>query len=76
VKLTVVLRNLSKDSKKTFKKLLNSSACEENSIKCSEDFSLAATLGEPVQIRQWQIAGLPKDQVMFCLTQNLSNIIT
>jgi len=24
---------------------------------------LAATLGEPVQIRQWQIAGLPKDQV-------------
>ena len=38
-------------------------ACEENSIKCSEDFSLAATLGEPVQIRQWQIAGLPKDQV-------------
>ena len=39
------------------------SACEQNSIKCSEDFSLAATLGEPVQIRQWQIAGLPKDQV-------------
>ena len=33
------------------------------SIKCSDDFSLAATLGEAVQIRQWQIAGLPKDQV-------------
>ena len=35
----------------------------QNTIKCSEDFSLAATLGEAVQIRQWQIAGLPKDQV-------------
>ena len=39
-------------------------ACDANSINCSEDFSLAATLGEPVQIRQWQIAGLPKDQVI------------
>ncbi len=39
----------------------------QNTIKCSEDFSLAATLGEAVQIRQWQIAGLPKDQVSLAI---------
>ena len=33
----------------------------EASIKCSEDFSLTSTLGDAVEIRQWQIAGLPKD---------------
>ena len=30
-------------------------------IRCSEDFSVSATLGDPVEIRQWQISGLPKD---------------
>jgi len=37
-------------------------SCRNNGIQCSDDFTLANTLGEPVQIRQWQIAGLPKDQ--------------
>ena len=36
--------------------------CLKNKIKCSDDFSLMSTLGDPVRIRQWQIAGLPKDQ--------------
>eukprot|EP00112_Aurelia_sp_Birch-Aquarium-sp1_P020988 Seg5537.1 transcript_id=Seg5537.1/GoldUCD/mRNA.D3Y31 product="Dynein heavy chain 3 axonemal" protein_id=Seg5537.1/GoldUCD/D3Y31 len=30
-------------------------------IPCSESFSLNSTLGEPVKIREWQIAGLPVD---------------
>ena len=30
-------------------------------IPCSEVFSLSATLGEPVKIRAWNIAGLPVD---------------
>ena len=30
-------------------------------IPCSELFSLNSTLGEPVKIREWQIAGLPVD---------------
>ena len=38
------------------------SACNQHRIKCSEDFSLMSTQGDPVRIRQWQIAGLPKDQ--------------
>ena len=36
--------------------------CSKYKIKCSSDFSLMGTLGDPVKIRQWQIAGLPKDQ--------------
>ena len=35
--------------------------CAEKKIPCSEAFSLTATLGEPVAIRDWQIAGLPVD---------------
>jgi hypothetical protein len=35
--------------------------CESKSIPCSGVFSLSATLGEPVKIRAWQIAGLPID---------------
>ena len=35
--------------------------CNKEDIKCSEHFSLTSTLGDPVEIRQWQIAGLPKD---------------
>ena len=35
--------------------------CVTRSIPCSADFSLNTTLGEPVQIRAWNIAGLPVD---------------
>lgn len=35
--------------------------CKEKEIPCSNDFSLSNTLGEPVKIRAWQIAGLPID---------------
>ncbi|XP_050432703.1 dynein axonemal heavy chain 7-like isoform X2 [Adelges cooleyi] len=32
-----------------------------NSLVCSEDFQLSAVLGRPVDIRSWNIAGLPTD---------------
>ncbi|XP_041433138.1 dynein heavy chain 7, axonemal isoform X2 [Xenopus laevis] len=35
--------------------------CKSKNIPCSEDFSLANSLGEPVKIRAWNIAGLPSD---------------
>lgn len=35
--------------------------CHELSIPCSETFSLSRTLGDPVKIRAWNIAGLPTD---------------
>jgi dynein heavy chain len=35
--------------------------CKKKKFPCSEAFSLSATLGEPVKIRQWQIFGLPVD---------------
>lgn len=35
--------------------------CKDKDIPCSAQFSLAATLGEPVKIRDWNIAGLPVD---------------
>uniref|UniRef100_A0A8C3QWZ8 Dynein axonemal heavy chain 3 n=1 Tax=Cyanoderma ruficeps TaxID=181631 RepID=A0A8C3QWZ8_9PASS len=35
--------------------------CIEKNIPCSSDFSLSNTLGDPVKIRAWQIAGLPVD---------------
>eukprot|EP00117_Sycon_ciliatum_P023820 scpid1450/ scgid20157/ Dynein heavy chain 3, axonemal; Axonemal beta dynein heavy chain 3; Ciliary dynein heavy chain 3 len=35
--------------------------CRIKKIPCSEQFSLNATLGDPVKIRAWQIAGLPVD---------------
>ncbi|XP_067686354.1 dynein axonemal heavy chain 7-like [Haliotis asinina] len=34
---------------------------KEIGIPCSDDFSLIHTLGEPVKIRAWNIAGLPTD---------------
>ncbi|XP_054711131.1 dynein axonemal heavy chain 3-like [Uloborus diversus] len=37
------------------------SLCKESGIPCSDDFSVIETLGEPVLIREWQIAGLPVD---------------
>lgn len=36
-------------------------AARQNSIKCSEKYSLASVLGNPVLIRQWNIWGLPND---------------
>nr|KAG5708500.1 hypothetical protein BaRGS_026227 [Batillaria attramentaria] len=35
--------------------------CQEKKIPCSEHFSLSKTLGEPIKIQAWNIAGLPKD---------------
>ncbi|XP_054732574.1 dynein axonemal heavy chain 3-like [Anastrepha obliqua] len=35
--------------------------CVRKKIPCSERFSLAATLGNPMQIRAWSLAGLPAD---------------
>nr|XP_033800562.1 dynein heavy chain 7, axonemal [Geotrypetes seraphini] len=35
--------------------------CKNGDIPCSDDFSLVGTLGEPVKIRAWNIAGLPSD---------------
>lgn len=35
--------------------------CKEKKIPCSEEFSLSKTLGDPVKIRAWNIAGLPTD---------------
>ncbi|XP_060113048.1 dynein axonemal heavy chain 7 [Heteronotia binoei] len=35
--------------------------CKAMGIPCSDDFSLTGTLGEPVKIRAWNIAGLPSD---------------
>ncbi|XP_021255789.1 dynein heavy chain 7, axonemal isoform X3 [Numida meleagris] len=35
--------------------------CKAKNIPCSDDFSLTTTLGEPVEIRAWNIAGLPSD---------------
>lgn len=35
--------------------------CKAKKIPCSEQLSLTNTLGEPVKIRAWQIAGLPVD---------------
>ena len=30
-------------------------------VPCSHDYSLSRTLGEPIKIRAWNIAGLPTD---------------
>uniref|UniRef100_A0A7N5JRQ9 Dynein axonemal heavy chain 3 n=1 Tax=Ailuropoda melanoleuca TaxID=9646 RepID=A0A7N5JRQ9_AILME len=35
--------------------------CKEKIIPVSSDFSLSNTLGDPIKIRAWQIAGLPID---------------
>ena len=34
---------------------------QSHKIPCSSDFSLTKTLGEPIKIRAWNIAGLPND---------------
>ncbi|XP_052045898.1 dynein axonemal heavy chain 12 [Apodemus sylvaticus] len=38
-----------------------SKLCKEKRFPCSEEFSLSKTLGDPVKIRAWNIAGLPTD---------------
>nr|XP_025044359.1 dynein heavy chain 12, axonemal isoform X2 [Pelodiscus sinensis] len=38
-----------------------SKLCKEKNIPCSENFSLCKTLGDPIKIRAWNIAGLPTD---------------
>uniref|UniRef100_A0A663MBF2 Dynein axonemal heavy chain 12 n=1 Tax=Athene cunicularia TaxID=194338 RepID=A0A663MBF2_ATHCN len=35
--------------------------CKEKNVPCSENFSLNKTLGDPIKIRAWNIAGLPAD---------------
>ncbi|GFO33725.1 dynein heavy chain 12, axonemal-like, partial [Plakobranchus ocellatus] len=35
--------------------------CQDKKIPCSSEFSLSKTLGEPIKIQAWNIAGLPKD---------------
>ena len=35
--------------------------CQQEKIPCSATFSLSKTLGDPVKIRDWNIAGLPTD---------------
>ncbi|XP_070594569.1 LOW QUALITY PROTEIN: dynein axonemal heavy chain 12 [Erythrolamprus reginae] len=39
-----------------------SKLCQVKNIPCSENFSLSKTLGDPIKIRAWNIAGLPTDQ--------------
>ncbi|KAJ6668326.1 hypothetical protein lerEdw1_015703 [Lerista edwardsae] len=38
-----------------------SKLCKIKKIPCSENFSLNKTLGDPIKIRSWNIAGLPTD---------------
>lgn len=35
--------------------------CQKKAIPCSKTFSMNMTLGDPVKIRAWNIAGLPVD---------------
>ena len=35
----------------------------QSGVVCSGVFSLARALADPVQVRQWQLAGLPTDSV-------------
>lgn len=37
--------------------------CQEKEIPTSDEFSLVQVMGDPVTIRNWNIAGLPNDQV-------------
>lgn len=37
--------------------------CQEREIPVSDDFTLPSVMGDPVEIRQWGISGLPNDQV-------------
>jgi dynein heavy chain len=39
------------------------SQCSSQDVMISQDYSLIKTLGEPIEIRDWHLAGLPSDQV-------------
>jgi dynein heavy chain len=36
---------------------------KDGEVNYSEDYSFRETLGDPVQIRNWNLAGLPSDNV-------------
>eukprot|EP00928_Gymnodinium_smaydae_P068046 TRINITY_DN5109_c0_g4_i2.p1 TRINITY_DN5109_c0_g4~~TRINITY_DN5109_c0_g4_i2.p1 ORF type:complete len:3873 (+),score=1233.23 TRINITY_DN5109_c0_g4_i2:1305-11621(+) len=38
-------------------------ACKKNSVPCSESFNLSDIMGNPVEIREWNLQGLPADSV-------------
>lgn len=37
--------------------------CSQNRVQVSEKYSLVNTLGDPVEIRNWGLCGLPSDTV-------------
>ena len=37
--------------------------CLEKEIPTNDDFNLSSIMGDPVEIRNWGIAGLPSDSV-------------
>lgn len=50
----------------SFKFMTHTSACFVNVFKdkklpCSSEYSFTKTLGEPIKIQAWNIAGLPRD---------------
>ncbi|XP_038127258.1 dynein heavy chain 12, axonemal [Cyprinodon tularosa] len=50
------------DFRQTCTKLWTS-LCQSKNIPSSDDFSLSKTLGDPIKIRAWNIAGLPNDSL-------------
>ena len=44
--------------------------CQEKGVPVSQNFSLMATLGDPVTTRAWHIAGLPVDRLALRRTQS------
>ena len=50
--------------------------CVDKEIPVSEKFSLTQTLGNPVKIRDWQIAGLPVDKWAISVVQNCYNSVS
>jgi dynein heavy chain, axonemal len=38
-------------------------SCAEHNVKVSPDYSLIKTLGDPVEIRDWHMSGLPSDTI-------------
>jgi dynein heavy chain len=41
--------------------MVRSARCKAMNIPCSENFSLASILGDPVQMKRWTADGLPND---------------
>lgn len=46
--------------------------CKQLEIPVSDELTLVTVLGDQYEIRQWNINGLPRDSVRYCLTFNLS----